>query len=78
VDRKPEKQREVSYTSRSEDRNKPVVERSSPRSERSAEVHTNKSSHREVKFEKPDRGRSGGGEVNRSSGHGNGKGRGKN
>jgi hypothetical protein len=78
VDRKPEKQREVAYTGRSEDRNKPVVERSSPRSERSTEVHTNKNSHREVKFEKPERGRSGGGEVNRSSGHGNGKGRGKN
>lgn len=77
VDRKPEfKRSEPVYTNRSEVRNKPVIERSSPRSERSTTVHMNKSSHqREVKsFDKPERSRSGG-EINRSNGNGNGNGR---
>jgi hypothetical protein len=72
VERKPaERQREVAHTNRSEDRNK--FERSAPRTDhgRDRSVHTNKSSQREVKFEKPDRGRSG--EANRSGGRGKGK-----
>lgn len=58
---KPETKREHVYTNQSEGRNKPnVVERSSPRSERSTPVQVNRSSeHREMKsFEKPGRTRS--------------------
>ena len=68
---KPERSQHV-YTNRSE-REKPVVaERSAPRSERSTTIHMDRSSQqREVRsVDKPDRGRSGGGEV-RSSGNGN-------
>ena len=75
VDRKPEMKRsEPVYSSRSEVRNKPtVVERSSPRNERSTQVQTQRSSQqREVKsFDKPDRSSRSAAEVNRSNGNGN-------